>query len=109
MNLNLTPNGDLLDLWRVNKKGDRVYPHVQGRKNTTERGFCVTLSGRKCDYRPMSLEEFLGHLATGHLLDRGRVRMKPIGGGQNNGFSLKCAFMSDALERELRKRRLGFI
>lgn len=105
MAIQVNNNGYFSELWAVNKEGERVYPCIQGKRGTAERGFSITLTGDKADYHLVNFERLIQHIADGDFDRVGRVRMKPMSGGAANGFAVRSATMSDALSAEIAKRR----
>jgi hypothetical protein len=105
MTLTVNENGLFMEMWATNKKGERVYPCLQGERGSSRKGFNITLTGKKEDYHLVDLDRFLQHIADGDFAQVGRVRMAPEAGGQKNGFSVKDANVSKALHDELDRRR----
>jgi hypothetical protein len=103
--MNVTSDGYLLDVWRFNRKGERVYPYLKGRRGQLEKGFDVTTTASRSDYRLMKGDELLDFLATGSFIEAGRIRMRSESGGQDGGYSLKNAEMSATFVAELLSRR----
>lgn len=95
--LTLTSSGFLMDLTAKNKLGETVYPYLKGKRNTVERGFDITLTGKNTDYFLVSLESLIDHIRLGHFDHKGRIRMKPLNGGIGGGFSVRKAVFNEAL------------
>jgi hypothetical protein len=104
MSLKVSPNGFFTELWAINSKGEMVYPHIKSKRGSSEKGFEITLNGKKEDYHIVNLEKLLSHIANGDFDNIGRVRMKPLKGGQSNGFAIRKSTMSKALLDEIANR-----
>ncbi len=108
--MEITPDGYFLELSSRNAHGETVYPHIKGKRGTDQKGFDVTPTAKKSDYRLMSLDEFLDLLAGGAFADQGRIRMQPrepSSKGKSGGFLIRKGQMSARLIEELRARKLG--
>ena len=103
--IKITSDGFFTELWAINKQGERVFPHLKGKRDVVDIGLEVTLTGRKEDYHLVDLEQFVSYIANGYFEEIGRVRMKPICGGQSNGFAVRKAMMSAALLHEIKDRQ----
>jgi hypothetical protein len=104
--MELSPEGLFLHLWRVNRAEERVYPCLVKPQGAVESRLYATLSSSRSDYRQMTLDTFLDHLAAGDFDQVGRIRMKPRAGRTSAaGFSVRHAQRSGELERELLRRR----
>ena len=98
-------DGFLIELWRKNRKGEQVFPHIKSKRSSVAEGFEITLTGRKRDYDIVDLEKFIDHIAAGDFEEVGRVRMKSKGGGRSNGFAVRKAMMSPKLRDEIERRQ----
>ena len=103
--MELSPDGFFLDLWRENRRGERVYPCLFRPRGSAEAGLYVTLTADRDEYRSMSLQEFLDHMVKGDFVEGGRARMKPRSGGGAHGFALSTATMSSRLWEYISQRR----
>ncbi|NOQ37132.1 MAG: hypothetical protein GQ569_14770 [Methylococcaceae bacterium] len=104
MTFKVTSDGFFLDLWAINSKGEKVYPHIKGKRNITEKGFDITLTTHKEDYHLVQLDKLIDLIAQGHFDNTGRIRMKPKKGGYSNGFAVRYSTMSKALHEEIERR-----
>lgn len=105
MEIEITADGMLYELWTKNRSGEQVFPHLKSKRSSIENGFAITLTGRKEDYHLVSLDNLLQHMASGDFDNVGRIRMKPIVGGRSNGFAVRKLTMSTKLTNELANRR----
>jgi hypothetical protein len=103
--IQISSDGFLSELWAINNEKIRVFPHLKSKRDVADKGLEITLTGKKEDYHLVDLEQFLNHIAKGHFEEVGRVRMKPKGGGQSNGFAVRKAMMSQTLMAEIEKRQ----
>ncbi len=103
--IQINSDGFLTELWAVNNEKIQVFPHLKSKRNVADKGLEITLTGKKEDYHLVNLEQFLTHIAKGHFEEVGRVRMKPNGGGQSNGFAVRKSMMSQTLLAEIERRR----
>jgi len=99
--MKITSEGFFKELVAKNKQGIKVYPHEIVKRGSSEKGLQITLTGKKEDYHIVNLEKFIDHISNGDFDTVGRVRMKPLKGGQSNGFAVKKATMSTPLIEEI--------
>ena len=104
MALKINSNGFFQDLSSTKKKNQTVYPFVR-QEGKRKDCFYVTFTTDKKDYKPMDLESFLDHLANGAFDSVGRIKMKPLAGGDDNGFSIHKATKSPVLIEEIARRQ----
>ncbi len=105
--MEITPDGYFLELWSKNRNGEIVYPYLKTKRGELGKGFDVSPTGKKPDYRLMSPEEFLDLLAKGAFKTQGHIRMQPRNAnaaGKSGGFLIPKATMSDRLSEHLRTR-----
>lgn len=105
MTIQISSVGLLTELWAINNEKIQVFLDLEGKRDITDKGLEITLTGKKEDYHLVDLEQFLNHIAKGYFEEVGRVRMKPKGGGQSNGFSVRKAMISQTLLAEIEKRQ----
>lgn len=103
--IQISSDGFLTELWAINKEKIQVFPHLKSKRDVVNKGLEITLTGKKEDYHLVDLEQFLNHIVRGHFEEIGRVRMKPKGGGQSNGFAVRKAMMSQILLTEIEERQ----
>jgi hypothetical protein len=105
MSIKISSDGFFIELWALNNKSIQVFPHLKNKQGgITDKGFDITLTGKKEDYHLVNLEQFINHIVKGDFKEVGRVRMKPRAGGQSNGFAIRTATMSQALLAEIKTR-----
>ena len=92
-----------MHLCALNTKGEKVYPHLKGKRNSEKKGFDITLTSKKEDYHLVDVNKLIEHITNGDFSEAGRIRMKPINGGQSNGFAVRKSTMSQALIEEIEK------
>jgi len=97
MKFEFTSERIFIDLFTKNKEGEFVYPHEKSKRGSDNKGLEITLTGKKMDYHIVGIEQFIEHIANGDFDEIGRVRMKPIIGGQSNGYAVRKATMSKKL------------
>ena len=105
--MEITPDGYFLELWSINAHGETVYPYLKGKRGADDKGFDVTPTGKKSEYRLMTLDEFLDLLAKGAFAEGGHIRMQPHepdAKGKSGGFLIRKAEMSERLAAELAVR-----
>jgi hypothetical protein len=108
--MKITADGFFLELWSKNAHGETVYPYIKGKKGMSERGFDVTPTGNKSEYRLMTLDEFLNLLANDAFAEGGHIRMQPRQAdakGKSGGFLIPKANMTESLIEELRARKVS--
>ena len=103
MKLELNEEGLFLHVWATNESGNKVYPHLKGKRNTTAKGIDITLTAKKEDYHLVSVEKFIDHITAGDFEGKGRVRMKEPGGKDSSGFSVLKSNMSTDMKALLSK------
>jgi len=104
MSIKIYYDGFFIELWALNNKSIQVFPHLKKKRGIIDKGFEITLTGKKEDYHLVDLEQFINHIAKGDFKEIGRVRMKPRSGGESNGFAVRYATMSQALLAEIKSR-----
>jgi hypothetical protein len=104
MSIKISSDEFFIELWALNSKSIQVFPHLKNKRGIIDKGFEITLTGKKEDYHLVDLEQFINHIAKGDFKEIGRVRMKPRAGGQSNGFAVRNATMSQALLTEIKTR-----
>jgi len=109
MDLKMTSEGFFMELKAKNNKVIDVYPYEKSKRGSSVKGLEITLTGKKEDYHIVGLEKFINHIANGDFNKVGRVRMKPLKGGENSGFSVRKATMSSILIKEINKYRFGML
>jgi len=101
----MTSEGFFKELVAKNKQGIEVYPHETVKQGLPEKGLKITLTGKKEDYHIVNVEKFIDHIFNGDFDVVGRVKMKPLKGGQSNGFAVRTATMSISLIDEIDRRK----
>ena len=97
MKLEVSPDGFFTEIFSMNKKGEKVFPYLKSKRNSTAKGFDITLTGKKEDYKLVSLDQLVQLVRDGEFDEVGRVRMKPRNNGADGGFSVRKATMSEKL------------
>lgn len=61
--MNVAADGFFTKILSWNARSEIVYPYLKSKNGQPGRGFDVSITGKKSDYRLMSLDEFLDFIA----------------------------------------------